>query len=224
MKGLNFEQVAKDAGLSDVDAGHFVEGMTKGADELPLGREAYTLLQTLLEREVLGVIPLNAELPASHDARPFAYATPKPLTSLYTPGHPRNRIAGIMFRRLLGVSVMEEAELRSTVQENMRAGREISVTAGRAFCNGADIFSTTLNPADVQPPRMTMHFEREGEVARVAFAAEQQPSETAGRLIFGDRATEMYREVLATHQANVEGGRGAEHVYKLITGQDLRRD
>lgn len=217
---IDFKELAEQAGLSGAEQDHFAEGMTQGAEDLPLGREQYTMLQAFIEREVLGKIDLD-ETPTDHEGRPFVYATPKPLTPLYTHGHPRKRIAEIMFRRLLGISVMDDAVLRSTVEENMRAGREISVTAGRAFHNGGDIFSTTLNPNDVQPPRMAMHFAQEGIVSRVALVADQLPSETAGRLVFGDEATAMYRKVQDMHAENVRAGRGAQHVYRTITGQEL---
>ncbi|MEK9160194.1 MAG: hypothetical protein AAB383_05710 [Patescibacteria group bacterium] len=215
---INFKDLAKQAELSELEQDHFAEGMSQGAADLPLGRDAYTWLQAFVEREVLSQID---DTPTNHQDRPFVYATPKPLTPLYTPEHPRNRIAGMMFARLLGISVMDDATLRSTVSENMRAAREISVAALRAFCSDGDIFSTTLNPDDVQPPRMAMHFTQGESPLRVAFVAEQLPSDTAGRLVFGDEATAMYQQIQAMHSENVRAGRGAQHVYKTITGEEL---
>lgn len=219
---IDFDRIAEETRLDPKSGAHFVEGMKQGAEQLPLGREEYTTLQAILEREVLGATDLN-EVPRVDAERPFAYATPNPLTPLYTQGHPRHRIAGIMFRRLMGVSVMGDASFRSTIDENMRAGREVSVTAGRAFQHDANLFSTTLNIEDVQPPRMTMHFEGANGPIRVAFLAEQLPSQTAGRLVFGDEATAMYRSVQELHQQNVREGRGAEYVYQTITGQELKK-
>lgn len=219
---IDFDRIAQEARLEPKASAQFLEGMTAGAGDLPLERDAYTLLQSVLECEVLGATDLN-ELPEEDAERPFAYATPNPLTPLYTHGHPRNRIAGIMFRRLMGVSVMDDASFTSTVSENMRAGRVVSLAAARAFQHDANLFSTTMNSEDVQPPRMTMHFDGATGPVRVAFVAEQLPSQTAGRLVFGDEATAMYQAVQALHQKNVSEGRGAEHVYQTITGEVLRR-
>ena len=219
---IDFDRIAEEAGLEPKSGAHFVEGMTQGAEELYLERGAYTLLQAFLERLVLEATDIN-ELPQADDERPFAYATPNPLTPLYTPGHPRHRIAGIMFRRLMGISVMDESSFRSIMSENMRVQCDISITAERAFQYDANLFSTTLNAEDVQPPRMTMHFDGGNGPVRVAFVAEQVPSQAAGRLVFGDEATAMYRSVQATHRQNVQDGRGAEYVYQTITGQKLKK-
>ena len=218
---INFKNLAAQAGLSERDQDHFSAGMSEGANDLPLGREEYTLLQAFLEREVLSQIDLK-DTPTAHEDRPFVYATPKPLTPLYDRRHPRKRTAEKIFqRRLLGISVMDDTALRITVSENMRARGEVSVAVARTFVKGADIFSTTLNPSDVQPPRMAMHFVQDENPIRVAFVAEQLPSDTAGRLVFGDEATAMYQQVQAMHAENVQAGRGAQHVYKAITGEDL---
>ncbi len=68
---------------------------------------------------------------------------------------------------------------------------------------------------------MAMHLAQGESPIRVAFVAEQLPSDTAERLGFGDEATAMYKQVQAMHAENVRGGRGAQHVYKTLTGQEL---
>lgn len=213
-RNLDFRQIADQAGLPAREAEHFVDGMESGAEKLILPRETYTLLQALVERAVLAAIPLDEQ----PEKRPFAYATPKPLTPLYAP-HPRSHNVKNMFRRQLGVSVMNEAALQATVQENMRAAREVSLTAGRALWAGADLFSVTSE--EIDPPHMAMHFEHGGNFSRVAFVAEQRPSENEGHLVFGWEATEMYDRVLRMHAENCAAGRGSEYVTRLITGRDL---
>lgn len=164
------------------------------------------------------------EVPETDEERPFAYVTPKPLTPLIQSAHPRAAVAESMFRRLMGVSVMSDAGFRSTVETNTPAGRVISLAAGRAFQHDADLFSTTMNPEDVQPPRMTMHFVDEtGQPVSVAFLAEQQPSKTEGRLVFGSKAESMYKDVQAQHKRNIAEGQGAEYIYQTITGRALTK-
>ena len=92
-KELNFEAIGRDAGLSENEQGHFVEGMKEGAEELPLTRESYLALQTVLETEVLKALPIKTD-PEKGAPLPFAYATPKPLSPLYDREHRRNRGRG----------------------------------------------------------------------------------------------------------------------------------
>ncbi len=219
-RDIDFDGIAEEVGLDSVAAGHFVEGMKGDADQLPLERDAYTLLQTVLEREVMKAASPD-EVPQSHAERPFAYATPNPLTPLYTFSHPRWQVVRTMFSRLMAVSVMGDPGLVSTTDKNMDAAFNVSSLAREAFERGAELFSTTHIPDDVQPPCMTMHLERESGSVRVAFVAEQLPSKTAGRLVFGDEATAMYRAVQAVHQKNVLEGRGNEYVFVTIRGELL---
>lgn len=213
-QSINFNALAAEAGLSAEEQVHFAEGMAQGAENLPLGREAYTILQACVERAVLGQIGADVT-PSGHDQRPFAYATPKPLTPLCTPGHPRTIVAGVIFRRNLAISVMDDAALRSTIGGNEAARAVMSVVARRAFNFRADVFSATMDPNMVLPPRMAMHLAQGETVIRVAFVAEQLPSQTAGRLVFGDEASAMYQQIQAMHAENLQAGRGSQYVFGM---------
>jgi hypothetical protein len=202
-KALQFGTIAKEAGLSEREQGHFVEGMKRGAEELPLSREVYLQLQLVLEREVLSALPRLAH-PEENTVRPLAYATPAPLSPLRDPSHRRRVVAEEVFSRLLGVSVINDGILKQVAARNPQAANNFLFTVMKSWHLGGDLFSTTLG--EIHIPRMTLNLESDAGPVRVAFFAEQQPSETEGKLVFGYAASVAYRKIVNLHVANIEQG------------------
>ncbi|MBU1446061.1 hypothetical protein KKD70_02250, partial [Patescibacteria group bacterium] len=100
---LDFMELAKNVGLTQEQAYKFATGLDgQHTETMALARDPYTKLQTYFERALMEVFLANPEIvfPNEEDylRPPFLYRTPKLVTPVHNPAHPRADVIKSMIK------------------------------------------------------------------------------------------------------------------------------
>lgn len=208
---LDLSWVADAAGLKEPEKLAFVSGAVPTFEReqlqpMSLARDVFIRLQAALQKAVLDA--LDSAPPSTEEPQlpVFAYCTANPPSSLYDPNNPRYEAMQRIFdpahsKRLTGISVMQEDKLleillRLTDEKLKRALVQIILSARR------DVFSVIDSHLSFNCMAILY------KTLCVVFDDLQVGYSMPGKIIFGNRALELYGRIVNLHSRNITGDLG----------------